>query len=357
MKSKLFLHCLALFLLTLPSVVYGALTQIEQLGKIMYQDKNFSRNKTQSCQTCHHHVSGFADPTNMRDPYFTVVSLGDNGTSLGGRNAPTSSYCGFSPPLQQKDDGTYVGGMFWDGRATGSSENLQDPLAEQAQGPPLNPDEMDMESVEALVDIVRNSSYSSLFKKVFGPTSLVDPDAAFDNIARAIAAYERSAEVQQFSSRYDTNQLTEQETRGFDLVKLNCITCHALEFDDQDPDTLPPPAALFTNYTYANIGVPANPLLEGNPIDLGLGGILLDPTENGKFKVPTLRNLAISAPYSHNGYFPTLEDIVRFKSTRDLLPWDAPEVDENLSFDIGSFNFSAEEINDIVTFLNALTDK
>ena len=117
---------------------------MEQLGKIFYQDKGFSRNETQSCQTCHHHITGYADPTNMRDPEYTVVSLGDDGVSLGGRNAPSSAYCGFSPSLRLQADGTYVGGLFWDGLANGADEDLQDPLAKQAQGPPLNPVEMNM---------------------------------------------------------------------------------------------------------------------------------------------------------------------------------------------------------------------
>ena len=78
-------------------------------------------------------MSGFADPTNSRDPYHTVVSLGDDGVSLGGRNAPTAAYAGFSPILHQRIEGEYIGGMFWDGRATGWT--LVDPLAEQAQGP------------------------------------------------------------------------------------------------------------------------------------------------------------------------------------------------------------------------------
>ena len=111
------------------SVFAAGLTQMEQLGKIMYQDKDFSLNRTQSCQTCHHHLAGFADPTNMRDPASTVVSLGDDGISKGGRNAPSSAYAGFSPALQKNDAGEYVGGMFWDGRATGLSARVVRPFA------------------------------------------------------------------------------------------------------------------------------------------------------------------------------------------------------------------------------------
>jgi len=82
---------LLLFSAVVGPVFAAGLTQMEQLGKIMYQDKDFSWNQTQSCQTCHHHISGFADPTNMRDPVNTVVSMGDDGISKGGRNAPSSA--------------------------------------------------------------------------------------------------------------------------------------------------------------------------------------------------------------------------------------------------------------------------
>ena len=335
-------------LLAMGAASAAGLSQKEQLGKIMYQDKDFSYNATQSCQTCHHPVAGFADPTNSRDPYYTVVSLGDDGVSKGGRNAPSSAYAGFSPVLHQDDNGNWVGGMFWDGRATGGT--LGDPLAEQAQGPPLNPVEMGMADKEALVEVVRAADYQDLFIEVFGIGALDDVDAAFDNIARAIAAYERSIEVQKFNSRYDQGILTEKEQNGRDLFAANCVQCHSMEAS-------PERGALFTNYTYANIGVPVNPLLADNPVDLGLGGYLEDSTQDGKFKVPTLRNVGLSAPYSHNGYFPTLKDIVDFKNTRDVGVWEDPEVFDNLnSTDIGNLGLTPQEVDDIVAFLMTLTD-
>jgi Cytochrome c peroxidase len=255
----------------------AGLSQMEQLGKIMYQDKDFSYNRTQSCQTCHHHVAGFADPTNMRDPASTVVSLGADGVSKGGRNAPSSAYAGFSPELQKNDAGEYVGGMFWDGRATGLSENLADPLAEQAQGPPLNPVEMNMPRLEAVVDVVRASSYARLFRKVFGGTSLDDYAVAWDNIAKAIAAYERSPEVQAFSSRFDSDQLNSQERRGKDLFVAKCSQCHSM---DKVAGAKGP---LFTNYTYANIGLPENTEDNVPGDDFGLGGFLATAEAPARF--------------------------------------------------------------------------
>lgn len=338
-----------LFIVAVGSVSAAGLTQMEQLGKIMYQDKDFSLNATQSCQTCHHRVAGFADPTNSRDPYYTVVSLGDDGVSKGGRNAPTAAYAGYSPVLQQDANGEYMGGMFWDGRATGWT--LGDPLAEQAQGPPLNPVEMNMPSKEAVVQAVRDSNYTHLFYEVFGEGSLDDVDLAYDDIARAIAAYERSKEVQRFSSRFDRDNLTVKEQSGRDLFAANCTQCHSMaDVTGKGP--------LFTDYTYANIGVPVNPLLAGNPVDLGLGGFLGDIAQDGKFKVPTLRNVALSAPYSHNGSFATLKDMVNFKNTRDVGDWEAPEVLYNLNTaDIGDLGLTDQEVDDIVAFLMTLTDK
>ena len=84
------------------SVFAAGLTQMEQLGKIMYQDKDFSLNRTQSCQTCHHHLAGFADPTNMRDPASTVVSLGDDGISKGGAQRPIVGLCRLQPRVAKK---------------------------------------------------------------------------------------------------------------------------------------------------------------------------------------------------------------------------------------------------------------
>lgn len=347
-KKAMICAMILLFAVAIGTVSAAGLTRMEQLGKIMYQDKDFSLNATQSCQTCHHHVAGFADPTNSRDPYYTVVSLGDDGVSKGGRNAPTAAYAGYSPILQKDATGAYFGGMFWDGRATGWT--LDDPLAEQAQGPPLNPVEMNMPSKEAVVQAVRDSSYTHLFYTVFGEGSLADVDRAYDNIARAIAAYERSKEVQKFSSRFDQGVLSGKEKNGMALFETNCSKCHSMT----DVTAKGP---LFTNYTYHNIGVPMNPLLEGNPADLGLGGFLGDEAENGKFKVPTLRNIALTAPYSHNGYFPTLKDMVNFKNTRDVGEWELPEVAENLNtYDIGNLGLTDPEVDDIVAFLMTLTD-
>ncbi|MBU1139738.1 MAG: cytochrome-c peroxidase [Proteobacteria bacterium] len=354
MNKTVFLTALcSVTLVSSAALAAPALTDMQNLGRHLYVDKDLSLKSTQSCATCHHYNYGFADPTNSRDPYFTVVSLGDDGVSKGGRNAPTSAYAGYSPILSLDADGAWQGGMFWDGRKTG--ETLGDPLAEQAQGPPLNPVEMNMGSIADVVDRVEAAPYAPLFLKVFGKNAFDNDELAWNNIARAIADYERSHEITAFTSRYDKGGLTAQEGRGLDLVKANCSKCHATEAD------FGAPAALFTTYRYENIGVPVNDLVLNDEAsaytypDNGLGGFLNNPDENGKFKIPTLRNVALTAPYSHNGYFPTLTSIVSFHNSRE--GWPEPEVAENLNIvDVGNMGLSDQDIEDIVVFLHALTD-
>ncbi|MEW6519268.1 MAG: cytochrome c peroxidase [Thermodesulfobacteriota bacterium] len=327
------------------SVSAATLTDVEALGKLIYESTLLSLEQTQSCATCHNATTGFADLENA------VVSLGDDGISTGGRNAPTSAYCGFSPTLRVNQAGEYVGGMFWDGRATGHT--LGDPLAEQAQGPPLNPVEMNMPDVATIIDrISADAIIAPLFITVYGADAFADDKIAYDNLARAIAAYERSAEVSRFTSKFDTGTLNAQELRGKKLFMQNCTTCHAYGRRGGDHP-------LFTNYKYVNAGVPMNPALEADPNcayqypDLGLGPVVGDPAQNGKFKVPTLRNIALTAPYSHNGYFTTLKEMVSFMNDNSGF---TPEVADNLSTEVGNLGLSDAQLDDIVVFLNTLTD-
>lgn len=334
-------------------------SSIEKLGMHIYKDKNLSLNQNQSCQTCHHPLAGFADRSNFLHPYDKVVSVGSDGVSLGGRNAPSSAYAGYSPVRYtvKNTDGSvdYFGGMFWDGRMDGSV--LGDPLAEQAQGPPLNPVEMAMESPEAVLEVIRASAYYQLWPLVF-KEDIADPPTANDwnNFARAVAAYERSKDVTRFTSKYDVahNEFTDQEKAGEALFDKHCSSCHASNTKGTFFNNEPPPKPLFTTYGYANIGVPANPLLNLATADLGLGAVVSDPNQNGKFKIPTLRNIAVTAPYSHNGSFPTLKEMVAFINDSSQF---TPEVSDNVSTMVGELGLSPEDIDSLVAFLNTLTDE
>jgi cytochrome c peroxidase len=296
----------------------------------------------------------------------------------GNRKPPSAAYAGDSPVLYYDEaEEVWVGGMFWDGRATGWM--LGDPLAEQAQGPFLNPLEQNGPNAMQVCLKVSLSDYADLFEQVWGPGSLDpvgDVDGTYERIARSIAAYERSTEVNPYSSKYDYYlagqvELTTQEALGLELFegKAMCSACH--------------PAPLFTDFTYDNLGIPKNPLnpfytmpKKWNPdgsnwVDPGLGGFLkgagysseIYESEWGKHKVPTLRNVDLR-PYpgfvkafGHNGFFKSLEEIVHFYNTRDVEAWPSPEVPENVNTDeLGDLGLTAEEEAAIVAFMRTLSD-
>jgi cytochrome c peroxidase len=277
-------------------------------------------------------------------------------------------------------EGHYVGGQFWDGRSA--------TLEEQAKGPFLNPVEMANPDKRALVEKVRRAPYAGGFDSLHGRNALDEVDQAFERIVGAIAAYERSAEFRPFTSRYDAwlagkVRFSEQELRGLRLYedekKGNCAACHPSR---TGPKGEPP---LFTDFTYDNLGVPRHPENPfyaqdkaynpegGRFIDKGLGGVVKKPGEDGKFKVPTLRNVARTAPYMHNGYFRTLRGVVAFYNDRDARPacaaaateaealtrgcWPAPEVAANVNKEeLGRLGLTEQEVDDIVAFMETLTD-
>lgn len=348
------------------------LSPIEQLGKQIFFDTNLSTPAGQSCASCHAPEAGFSGP-NSDVNLVTGVYPGAVPTRFGNRKPPTVAYMSYSPKrTYNQENGTWVGGQFWDGRV--------DDLVAQAKGPFLNPLEMNNATAADVVAKVRNSSYQKLFERVYGQESLTarDSDQAFDQIARAIAAYESSREVNSFSSKYDAylarrTTLTEQEMRGLKLFadKANCTACHPHQPSD---DGAPP---LFTDFSYDNVGAPrneANPFYsapstvnpEGNEYrDLGIGEIAKDEAHVGKFKVPTLRNVAKKADkafeksYFHNGSYKSLKDVVHFYNKRDVDPdsFSAPDVPENVNkSELGNLGLTDDEEDDLIAFLETLSD-
>jgi cytochrome c peroxidase len=333
---------------------------------------------------------------------------------FGNRKPPSAAYATLSPIFHQDKKGLFVGGNFWDGRATG--ELLGNPAADQAQGPFLNPAEQALPDSACVVWRVCNpvtpGDYPVSFKEVWGAgtcdiawpadvqatcategvmVGLSDDDraksdAAYNDIGLSIAAYEDSPEVNAFTSKYDQTfdgkaKLTQEEQRGFALFqgKGKCKLCH-----------ISGKGALFTDFTFDNLGIPQNP---ENPagvapdfVDPGLGGFLENAgyedvyeAEWGKYKVPTLRNVDLRPPndsvkaYGHNGYFKTLEGIVHFYNTRDVKDtcpdlyteaealeadcWPAPEWADTVNQDeLGDLGLTPEEEAAIVAFLKALSD-
>jgi cytochrome c peroxidase len=354
------------------------LTPMEELGRNLFLDTNLSDPPGQSCATCHGPDVGYTGPDEDINKVGAVYEGAFPGR-FGNRKPPAAAYAGDSPILHVAKKG-WVGGMFWDGRATG--ERLGDPLAEQAQGPFLNPLEQNLPSKGEVVSIVcaSTSSYYELFEDVCGPCDGIDIDQAYDCIGRSIAAYERSSEVTQFTSKYDyalkgMAKLTQEESKGFALFKGKgkCAKCHVVNR----------PKSLFTDFTYDNLGIPKNPLNpfytqppEFNPdginwVDYGLGGFLQSAgydaavygPEIGKHKVPTLRNVDLRPyegfvkAYGHNGFFKSLKEIVHFYNTRDVEAWPEPEVLDNINTtELGNLGLTDEEEDAIVAFLKTLSD-
>jgi cytochrome c peroxidase len=382
------------------------LTPIEELGKRIFFDISLSDPTGQACSNCHGPVAGWSGPDSDFNDKGSVYEGATEGR-FGNRRPPTASYAGDSPVLHIDEEGTFVGGMFWDGRATG--EVLGDPLAEQAMGPFLNPLEMNVADEKGVVMIVKDSSYANLFKKVWGADSLnsnKDIHDIYVKIARSIAAFERSAEVNPFNSKFDdfwhnantkgldvesideSNWkkyrklgLEDEELRGLMLFNTSglCAECHVLTSVNGKPP-------VFTDFTYDNLGVPKNPDnpfytmgKKWNPdgkkwIDKGLGGYL-EGTEKykkyaaenyGKQKVPTLRNVDLRPnegfvkAYMHNGFFKTLKEVVNFYNTRDVdgAEWAPPEVPDNVNEEeLGDLGLTPEEEDAIVLFMKTLSDK
>jgi cytochrome c peroxidase len=355
----------------------AALTPEQQLGKSLFFDENLSHGGTQSCASCHAPAAAFTDPDKSHP-----TSKGDNPALFGNRNAPSAMYMAFSPTFHfDTDEGLYVGGQFTDGRAA--------TLEEQAKMPFLNPVEMGNASRGDVIDRLKGGVNADAFKAIYGATVFDNVDTAYERVADAIAAYERSSELSPFTAKYDyvlrgQAVLSAQEQRGLDLfndpAKGNCAACHISEVasDGTHP--------LFTDFTYDNIGIPKNSASdflalapEFNPegpdfLDEGLGGIVGDPDLYGAFKVTTLRNLELTGPYGHNGYFPDLDSIIDFYATRDVKTgcavvdldalaaeaadcWPEAEFAATMNADeLGDLALDAQDKADIKAFLFTLTD-
>jgi cytochrome c peroxidase len=326
-------------------------------GKALFFDKSLSASGEQACGTCHVPARAFsADPAT---DHGLPVPLGGRNMDLPGfRNAPSLMYAALTPPFSLPG-GTPTGGFFRDGRASS--------LAAQAEQPFVTTFELaNADAAEVVTRLQASGSTLELFVSAFGESILSDPDATLAAVGQAIAAYETeaTAEFAPFSSKYDAwlegkAQLTAAEQAGLALFNNpgngNCTACHPSQRQGYSDH------ALFTDFTYDNIGVPRNwniPANRPNPkspvsgapleyvpqqpnvpadaeysyYDMGLCGPFApaanDPSPRpvfthstslcGVFKVPTLRNVAITAPYFHNGEFATLHKVVQWYVTRDI---------------------------------------
>jgi cytochrome c peroxidase len=360
------------------------LSPIEQLGQALFLDDGLSSPKGQSCASCHLAEAGWTGGEHALNQKGSVYP-GAVPSRFGNRKPPSVAYASHSPPLHL-ENGEFVGGMFWDGRATGLQ--LGAPLTEQAMGPFLNPLEQNLPSQQTLCERVAASSYVKLYAEVWGAapdcSTPADINNTYESVAQSISAFEASSAVNPYSSKYDhflhdEASLSPSEWTGLVLFngKAKCANCHS------GPD--------FTDYTYDNLGIPRNrdnpfyqmdrEFIDGQPInpdgptwaDPGLGGFLateakwkaLAAENTAKHKVPTLRNVAASPKppfvkaYTHNGVFKSLQEVVHFYNTRDLpnQAWDPPEYPNNINGrELGDLGLTTSEEQDLVAFLLTLTD-
>jgi len=359
---------IAFVLASSPVLAEDVPTTLEALGERLFFDVNLSANRTQSCATCHDPDYGFADPRGM-------ASIGDDGESLGDRNAPSAAYAAFTPEFHKNTDGIWAGGQFWDGRANR--------LEDQAGGPPLNPIEMGMADEAAVIArLLEDPVYTEAFPTLFDDDVLGDPQSGYTAMTDAVAAFERTEVFSPFDSKYDRFlrgevELTREEDLGrvlfFSEQFTNCNLCHQLGKSQLDPQET------FTNYEYHNIGVPENLALRDlngvtrGTVDIGLAAhpdMDSNPTLRGKFKTPTLRNVAVTGPYMHNGVFEDLRTVVLFYNqfnTTDVKRRTNPETGETFRMPAVPATLAVEElthgpalddrrVDAIVAFLKTLTD-
>lgn len=385
----------------LASVQTAAFTPVQEIGLFVFNDAALSLRRNQACSSCHDKLWGFSSPNGANSAAGAVMP-GSTG-AFGSRKTPSAAYASPAPVRFFDPVEGFVGGMFWDGRATGARTGS--PVADQALLPFLSPAEMALPDIACVLFGIKQSFYATRFTNFFGPglsqiafpsntdqlcrqagatVPLPAADRAralveFDNVGRSVREFESSTVVNAFSSKHDAvldgrATFTNQERRGLQLFsgKAGCAGCH-------------PNAgrkALLTNYTYENIGVPRNllnPAFLANPQfrDLGLGGAIGDAAFNGKMKVPTLRNVNRRGPaggskaYMHNGVFKTLEQVVHFYNTRDVLPncstlsspsfgvncWTGPEVIQNVNkVEMGNLRLTQAEERALVAYLRTLSD-
>ncbi|WP_306591020.1 cytochrome-c peroxidase [Geothrix sp. 21YS21S-4] len=290
------------------------------LGAKIFQDKNLSASRQQSCATCHDPEFAHGAPNTL-----PAQMGGPTMQDQGNRQSPSIRYLATNTSFFFDKEGTPTGGFFWDGRAQS--------LAEQAGGPPLNPKEMAMPDKASVVERLKEATYAAEFKAVFGPNIFNDAEKAYQAMTLAIQRYElEEPAFRPYDSKYDQFllgkvKLTAQEMRGLalfnDPLKGNCAACHP---STRGADGTMP---LFTDFTYDVLGVPRNPKLpvnaDPNYYDLGLAARDLGDLTGrsdlyGAFKVPSLRNVGIRKVYFHNGLYTDLKDVVTFYVQRDTNP-------------------------------------
>ena len=281
------------------------------LGRRLFYDKHLSRDNTVACASCHNPQTGFTDGL----PHSVGVA-GKTGT----RNAPTVVNAAYMPQL------------FWDGRSAS--------LEEQSATPIANPLEMDQGHDLLVSNLNSEPTYQAAFHKAFGPGP-----ATLGKVEKAIASFERTlisgdSPFDRYRFGGDKNALTAAAIRGFQVFmnpdQGNCATCH----------TIAGKYALFTDGEFHNTGAGVNG--EGDLMDFGRYEATKNDSDKGSFKTPSLRNIAQSPPYMHDGSLKTLKDVVDFY---------AGGGNSNLYQDpaMKSIHLTGQQRSDLVAFMESLT--
>jgi cytochrome c peroxidase len=352
------------------------------LGRAIFFDPRLSVPEGTSCASCHDPKRAFASNHGSTNG----VALGSRPNHFAKRNTPSVLYLRFIRKfhLHWEEDAPLVNayaGFFWDGRV--------DSIVDLAKQPLLNPDEMNAGDAGRVAATIAAGPYAADFRKEFGSAlDNPDPNTVLQALGEAVNAYLLSPEMSPFSSRYDDyirgkEQLTPIEAQGLKLFKDRakgaCSGCHKL--NDSSPD---PKGSLFTDYEFDAVAAPRNRALPATRkpeyFDLGLCERADDDYKAktaefcGKFRTPSLRNVAVRQNFMHNGVFFKLRDVVAFYATRDTNPerWyksgkfdDVPaQYRDNVNVEKAPYNrrpggkpaLDDQEIDAIVAFLGTLTD-
>ncbi len=317
--------------LDLPDIPYdyeGILPGIGQLGRVLFYDKTLSVNNAISCGTCHKQAFAFSDNTAL---------------STGFENMKTSRN---APPIQNLAPGIFIIPfpippgfsfntplLFWDGR--------ESVLKTMVLRPVFNHVEMGARTTTEIVSKLKERPYyANLFAQAFG-----DNEITFDRVAVALSSFTGS--ITSNSSKFDLvgiNGLNTLETQGLDLFfgKYDCGSCHSL--------STPNGYSVSTGSTLLNIG------LNADYSDNGLGALNGNPADNGKFKIPSLRNVVLTGPYMHDGRFASLDEVLEHYSSGIK---NHPNLDDRLKDQNGNakaMNIKQTDKNALIAFLNSLTD-
>jgi cytochrome c peroxidase len=348
------------------------------IGQLAFNEPLLSSNGRVSCASCHS-----ADAAHSAPNDFSVQWAGLMGDTQGLRASQSLRYLAKNTAFHFDEEGTPVGGFFWDGRAQ--------TLAEQAAGPLLGMREMSNGTKANVAARIARTSWAGQFREMYGNDVLEDPERAFDKLTTAIERFQlEDAAFNAYTSKYDAvlrgkATLTDQEERGRllfnDEAKGNCAACHpsAKSADGSHP--------LFTDFSYDNLGIPRNAEIEANQdpayFDLGLCNrpeLASRADLCGAFKVPSLRNVAVRHVFFHNGRFKSLKEALTFYVQRDTNPekWYSRRADGTVDkFDDLPDAYKANvntaeapygrkpgeapaltdgEIDDVIAFLGTLTD-